>query len=469
VAGQILGGRYQLIERPVAEGGMGQVWRARDLTLDRTVAVKTLRPDLVDDAGFDARFRAEARTLAALTHPNVVGIYDYGRCEVDGRPVAYLVMSFVEGQPLSRRLSDGPLPVAETMSIVAQAAMALHAAHRLGIVHRDVKPANILVQPDGKVVLVDFGVARSPASTSVHTGKVIFGSAHYMAPEQAAARGVSPATDVYALGVVAYHCLVGQPPFEAESALEVALKHVIDEPPPLPLTIPLAARRVVMRAMAKHPRSRYPSASELAAAATATAHLASMPKAAAGLALLGEPSDLTDAHLADAHLADAHLADAHLADADLADADLADADLANTAPLGPARRHRRALVGAGLAGVLLAGCGLAIALHPNPSANAGEPGMVHGGTATHTSAPRAPSNQPPVSGKPAGSNRGARAPLPTVRPTPVMTPAAEVLPDPPSPTPGETAGSDPTTDAPTPEPTTGSPTPPADDPTNPPS
>ncbi len=336
-AGQTLSGRYRL-EEPIGTGGMGAVWRATDLTLGRVVAVKTLRPDLTDDAGFDARFRAEARTLAVLTHPNVVNIYDYGRCTVAGRDVAYLVMSYVDGQPLSQRLTTvGRLSVTETMSIVAQAAEALHAAHRLGIVHRDVKPANLLVRPDGSVTLVDFGVARSPVATSLNTGKMVLGSAHYMAPEQASARGVSPATDVYALGVVAYHCLAGQPPFAAESALEIALKHVLDQPPPLPADIPLAVRHLVARAMAKDPAERYPSAAALGAAAAGYAHRVPLADAATAPVPVPEPAP----------------------------------GPGDTVPLAPVRRrHRRTLLVGALAGVLLAFGGLAFALRPAPPAGA---------------------------------------------------------------------------------------------------
>jgi serine/threonine-protein kinase len=267
-AGALLGDRYRLDE-PIASGGMGEVWRATDLTLDRVVAVKAMRPGLAEDAGFDARFRAEARTLAALSHPNVVNVYDYGRDEVAGHgAVVYLVMAYVHGQPLSDRIAAaGHLPAGQTMSIVAQAAEALQAAHACGVVHRDVKPANLLVQPDGTVTLVDFGVARTPAAAAATTGHVVLGTALYMAPEQASGGEVSPATDVYALGAVAYHCLAGQPPFLAGSALEVALRQVLDEPAPLPDDVPPAARQLVARAMAKDPADRYPTAAALAAAA----------------------------------------------------------------------------------------------------------------------------------------------------------------------------------------------------------
>jgi serine/threonine-protein kinase len=180
-------------------------------------------------------------------------------------------MAYVEGEPLSTRLKEsGRLGVDETMSIVAQAADALHAAHENGIVHRDVKPGNLIVKPTGAVILVDFGVARSSAVTSVTGLNAIVGTALYMAPEQVAKGNVTPATDIYALGAVAYHCLAGQPPFDGDNALQVALRHLEEEPPPLPDDVPVPVRELISRAMAKHPEDRFASASEFAGAALAT-------------------------------------------------------------------------------------------------------------------------------------------------------------------------------------------------------
>jgi eukaryotic-like serine/threonine-protein kinase len=273
-AGTLLAGRYRLDE-PIATGGMGEVWRATDQTLSRVVAVKLVRAG----TGFDARFQAEARTLAALVHPNVVNVYDYGQ-----EPVPYLVMAYVEGRQLSDLIAAaGRLTAEQTMPIVAQAADALQAAHERGVVHRDVKPANLLVGPDGTVTLVDFGVARTPVANSNTTGQVVLGTATYMAPEQASGGTITPATDVYALGAVAYHCLAGRPPFFAPSALEVALRQVMDEPPALPADVPPAARHLVTRAMAKNPADRYPSAMALAAdARSATSTPSLVPGAAPG-------------------------------------------------------------------------------------------------------------------------------------------------------------------------------------------
>ena len=266
----VLSGRYRLEDR-VATGGMGDVWRATDLVLGRPVAVKVLLPALVSDPDFIARFRSEARIMASLRHPGVVQVFDCGEDELpSGGRADYLVMEFVAGEPLSRRIEDaGCLEVAETMSIVAQVAQALHAAHGRGIVHRDVKPSNLLVQDDGTVVLVDFGVARSTNVTSITSTNAVPGTALYMAPEQAAGRPVSGATDVYALGAVAYCCLTGSPPFTGDNPLQVAVRHLDDEPPELPAEIPASVRELVSRALAKDPADRYPSAAAMADAARA--------------------------------------------------------------------------------------------------------------------------------------------------------------------------------------------------------
>ncbi|MFC5926615.1 serine/threonine-protein kinase [Micromonospora vulcania] len=264
----VLSGRYRLDER-VATGGMGDVWRASDVVLGRQVAVKVLLPALVSDPDFIARFRAEARIMAALRHPGIVQVYDCGADDLpDGGRADYLVMEFVDGEPLSKMIeAAGRLEVAETMSIVAQAAQALNAAHRGGIVHRDVKPSNLLVQADGTVVLVDFGVARSTNVTSITSTNAVPGTALYMAPEQAAGRPVSGATDIYALGAVAYCCLTGSPPFTGDNPLQVAVRHLDDEPPELPHEIPEAVRALVSRALAKDPLERFTSGAAMAEAA----------------------------------------------------------------------------------------------------------------------------------------------------------------------------------------------------------
>ncbi|TYC02105.1 protein kinase [Micromonospora sp. WP24] len=266
--GQLVGDRYRLVET-IASGGMGDVWRAVDETLDRCVAVKMLHPRLSTAAGFGERFRREARAMAALRHPGVAQVYDYGELERPGGTVlAYIVMECVQGQPLSERIADvGRLDPAETMSIAAQTARALQAAHDAGVVHRDVKPHNLIIEPDGHVVLVDFGVAVTQDAASLTAANEVVGTALYMAPEQVSKNETTPAIDIYALGAVVYHCLAGRPPYQGENALAVALRHLEDEPSPLPADVPAQVRQLVATAMAKEPEQRYPTAAAMAAAA----------------------------------------------------------------------------------------------------------------------------------------------------------------------------------------------------------
>ena len=261
-AGVQLGGRYRLDER-IGGGGMGEVWRGTDEVLGRTVAVKIMLPALLDEPGFAERFRAEARTMARLKHPGVVNVYDYSSTA----STAFLVMEYIDGDPLSRTLGRvGRLTAARTMALTAQAADALEAAHAAGIVHRDVKPGNLMVRANGSLVLTDFGISRSELAGLTGTGTVL-GTASYISPEQAAGQVATASSDVYALGVVAYQCLAGRRPFEGENPLEIAMKHVREPPPPLPEDTPPAVREIVLHALAKDPAHRWPSAAALAAVA----------------------------------------------------------------------------------------------------------------------------------------------------------------------------------------------------------
>src|SRR5437763_10322178 len=270
--GTTLGGRYKLDER-IAGGGMGDVWRGTDEVLGRTVAVKILLPALLEEPGFAERFRGEARTMATINHPGVVDVYDYGSDPTVG---AYLVMEYVEGDALSRTLGRvSRLTPARTMALIAQAADALQAAHEKGIVHRDVKPGNLLVRPNGTLVLTDFGIARSAAVGQLTQAGAVLGTASYISPEQASGAVATPLSDIYALGVVAYQCLSGRRPFDGDNPLEIAMKHVRQQPAPLPNDIPPPVRQIVERAMAKDPAGRWPSAAALAQVAR---------RAAAGLA-----------------------------------------------------------------------------------------------------------------------------------------------------------------------------------------
>jgi beta-lactam-binding protein with PASTA domain/tRNA A-37 threonylcarbamoyl transferase component Bud32 len=261
-----LAGRYRLDER-IAVGGMGEVWRGQDTVLGRLVAVKCLKPEYVDDAEFRERFRGEARHAAALSHPGIASVYDYGE-QVEPETAAWLVMELVDGEPLSALLRrEGRLTPDRTLDIVGQAAMGLEAAHEIGVVHRDVKPGNLLVRPDGVVKITDFGIARAADAVPITRTGSLVGTAYYLSPEQASGGDVTPASDVYSLAVVAYECLAGERPFPGTNPMAVATAHVRDQPPPLPADIPESVRELVMRAMEKDPTKRPVHAGDLGRAA----------------------------------------------------------------------------------------------------------------------------------------------------------------------------------------------------------
>ncbi len=270
VEGQCIAGRYQL-ERQIAVGGMGEVWEASDNRLGRSVAVKVLRSELSADPEFLHRFRVEARTVASLDHVGIAAVHDYGEDDgpVGGGRTAYLVMELVRGEPLSTLIARGPIEPDETLRLIEQAALALQAAHERGFVHRDVKPGNILVRSDGVVKLTDFGIAKAAGAMPVTRSGMVMGTAHYIAPEQASGAEAGPVGDVYSLGVVGYECLAGHRPFRAESAVEVAIMQVREQPPPLPETVPLRARELIEAVLVKDPAQRYATGGELAAAVAA--------------------------------------------------------------------------------------------------------------------------------------------------------------------------------------------------------
>lgn len=259
-AGAVLGGRYTLTER-IAAGGMGDVWAASDRVLARTVAVKVMRSLTTDEGSFAERFRDEARHTAGLSHPNIAAVYDYG--EDDG--TAYLVMELVPGRPLSALIAEGPIPPEQVRLILGQCALALAAAHEKGVVHRDVKPANVIITPEGKVKLTDFGIARAvDAAGHTRTGEVM-GTPQYLAPEQAQGRRVTGATDLYSLGIVGHEMLTGRRPFDAGSAVATALAQISDPPPPLPTQVTDPLRAAIEACLAKDPAQRPSSAASLAA------------------------------------------------------------------------------------------------------------------------------------------------------------------------------------------------------------
>jgi serine/threonine protein kinase len=264
--------RYRLDSR-LATGGMGEVWRATDTALGRPVAVKVLKSEYADDPLFRSRFETEARHAAALHHPGVASVYDVGESSLLGRedgsalPRPFLVMELVDGQPLSALLRGGrPLDPEAVSDLMAQAADAIGAAHRAGIVHRDVKPANLLVTPERQVKITDFGIARASDGLGLTGTGQVMGTPQYLSPEQARGGTATPASDVYALGVVAFECLAGHRPFDADSPVATALAHLNEPVPDLPRSVPPELAAVVRRAMDKEPGQRYADGDAFAAA-----------------------------------------------------------------------------------------------------------------------------------------------------------------------------------------------------------
>ena len=284
--GQIFGSRYELVSR-IAIGGMGEVWKANDSVIGRTVAIKILKDEYMGDSGFRERFRAEARHAALVNHEGIANVFDYG--EEEGS--AYLVMELVPGEALSSILErEKILPASRVLSIVAQTASALHAAHQAGLVHRDIKPGNLLITPDGSVKITDFGIARLADQVPLTATGQVMGTVQYLAPEQAGGKPASPATDVYSLGIVAYEALAGKRPFRGESQVAIAMAQIKETPPELPSSIPSAVRALVMSCMAKKPEGRPASAHDLAQASLALAR----GDDAAGLALIPDPTSSPD-------------------------------------------------------------------------------------------------------------------------------------------------------------------------------
>ena len=284
--GQVFGSRYELVSR-IAIGGMGEVWKANDSVIGRTVAIKILKDEYMGDSGFRERFRAEARHAALVNHEGIANVFDYG--EEEGS--AYLVMELVPGEALSSILErEKILPATRVLSIVSQTASALHAAHQAGLVHRDIKPGNLLITPDGSVKITDFGIARLADQVPLTATGQVMGTVQYLAPEQAGGKPASPATDVYSLGIVAYEALAGKRPFRGESQVAIAMAQIKETPPELPSSIPSAVRALVMSCMAKKPEGRPASAHDLAQAALAIAR----GDDAAGLALIPEQGSSKD-------------------------------------------------------------------------------------------------------------------------------------------------------------------------------
>ncbi|KDP91872.1 MULTISPECIES: protein kinase domain-containing protein [Clavibacter] len=295
-SGLTFGGRYQLGDR-IAIGGMGEVWEATDLVIGRKVAIKILKDEYLGDPGFLERFRAEARHAALVNHEGIANVFDYG--EEDGS--AFLVMELVPGEALSTILErERVLSTDKVLDIIAQTALALHAAHQAGLVHRDIKPGNLLITPDGRVKITDFGIARIADQVPLTATGQVMGTVQYLSPEQASGHPASPSTDVYSMGIVAYECLAGRRPFTGESQVAIAMAQINELPPELPVTVAEPVRNLVMSCIAKKPADRPQSAAHLARAAqalrrgdVATATIA--VAAVAGAAALADPGTPTQA------------------------------------------------------------------------------------------------------------------------------------------------------------------------------
>lgn len=290
-AGLTFGGRYELQSR-IAIGGMGEVWQATDLVIGRQVAIKILKDEYLGDPGFLERFRAEARHAALVNHEGIANVFDYG--EEEGS--AYLVMELVPGEALSTILErEHVLSTDKVLDIVAQTAGALQAAHAAGLVHRDIKPGNLLITPDGRVKITDFGIARIADQVPLTATGQVMGTVQYLSPEQASGHPASPTTDIYSLGIVAYECLAGRRPFTGESQVAIAMAQINETPPDLPVTVSEPVRNLVYACIAKNPADRPQTAAHLARAANALRRGDVRGAAAAVPAVLGAAAGATAA------------------------------------------------------------------------------------------------------------------------------------------------------------------------------
>ena len=428
--GLILDDRYRLDDR-IAAGGMGEVWRATDLMLGRPVAVKLVQAHYAQDEEGLARFRAEARYAGALQHPNIAMVYDYWEGDPPGQP--YLVMELVDGPSLAGVLEQqGPIGPVPTLDVVAQTAAGLQVAHAAGLVHRDIKPANLLISPGGLLKITDFGIARADAAANLTmTGQVI-GTVAYMAPERVSGQSATPASDLYALGMVAHECLTGERPFEGEP-MAVALAQMQRELPPLPAWVPPELAQLVTDLTAKDPRLRPASAGEVAerAVRVRAALTGSGGPALAGLQAAG--ATMPAAAVAGERFAATAAAGGYGG----AGQTVADLPVSGTGGYGddlgdgrPSRNRRLLAVAAGVAALAVAGLiGWLVFAQGSPPPKPAAVHHSHGrhSTATPSSVASTQSSQPATGG---GQPTTPPPPSPTPSATPTPTPSAS-----PSPTP----------------------------------
>lgn len=264
--GTVLGDRYEIIEK-IGEGGMAYVYKAKCRLLNRNVAIKVLRDEFVNDEEFIKKFRRESQAAASLSHPNIVNVYDVGVEEKDGMPIHYIVMEYIKGNTLKEIIREkGKLTVEETLDYSIQIAEALEHAHKNHIVHRDIKPHNIMITDDGRVKVTDFGIARAATTSTVTNSSNVIGSVHYFSPEQARGGYTDEKSDIYSLGIVMYEMITGKVPYEGDSPISVALKHIEGEilpPREIDNTVPIGLQNVIMKCVQKSQFDRYKSASEL--------------------------------------------------------------------------------------------------------------------------------------------------------------------------------------------------------------
>ena len=287
---RLLGGRYEL-DGVVGRGGMAEVYRARDIRLDRIVAIKTLRADLARDQIFQARFRREAQSAASLNHPSIVAVYDTGEDMATGLPVPYIVMEYVDGRTVRDLLQEGHRLLPErSLEIIDGVLRALDYSHQAGIVHRDIKPGNVMVTRNGDIKVMDFGIARAMSdaqATMTQTAQVI-GTAQYLSPEQARGERVDSRSDLYSTGCLLYELLTGRPPFTGDSPVAIAYQHVRENPVPpsrVDPDVPAWADAIVLKAMAKSPGDRYQTAADMRA---------DLQRAASGMPVAAAPPTRLD-------------------------------------------------------------------------------------------------------------------------------------------------------------------------------